>query len=79
MFHLEGIPPLCLLHGKDNELVPYNQSVMLTEELTRRGMPYEFYSYEGLKHYFSASADNATTRQMFRDSPDCPRRKLDGN
>ncbi len=76
IFHLEGMPPLCLLHGVDDELVPYNQSVMLDQELTRLGMPHEFYSYEGLKHYFSTDADNATTQQMFRDSLDCLRRGL---
>jgi dipeptidyl aminopeptidase/acylaminoacyl peptidase len=79
MFHLEGKPPPCLPHGKDDELVPYNQSVMLAEELKRRGMPYEFYSYEGLKQYFSTSADNAMTQQMFRDSLNCLRKPLDGN
>jgi hypothetical protein len=76
IFHLEGMPPLCLLHGKDDELVPFNQSVMLDEELTRRGMPHEFYSYEGLRHYFSTSADDATTQQMFQDSLSCLRRWL---
>jgi dipeptidyl aminopeptidase/acylaminoacyl peptidase len=76
MFHLEGMPPLCLLHGVDDELVPYNQSVMLDRELTRRGMPHEFHSYEGLKHYFSTSADDATTQQMFRDSLACLHRFL---
>jgi dipeptidyl aminopeptidase/acylaminoacyl peptidase len=70
-FHLEGVPPVCLLHGKDDELVPYSQGVLLDKELTRRGMPHEFYSYEGLKHYFSTSADNATTQQMFQDSLAC--------
>ena len=39
-------------------------------------MPYEFHSYEGLSHYFSTSADNATTQQMFQDSLDCLRRSL---
>jgi dipeptidyl aminopeptidase/acylaminoacyl peptidase len=78
MYHLEGLPPLCILHGKDDDLVPFNQSVLLAEELERRGMPHEFYSYEGLKHYFSTSADNATTQQMFRDSLECLRRGLDG-
>jgi len=76
MSHLEGMPPLCLLHKKDDELVPYNQSVMLADELERRDMPYEFYSFEGLKHYFSTSADNATTQQMFQDSLDCLRKTL---
>ena len=75
-FHLEGLPPLCLLHGKDDELVPYQQSVELDAELTRRGMPHEFYAYEGLEHYFSTSADSATTQQMFQDSLACLRRSL---
>lgn len=71
LYHLEGLPPLCILHGKDDELVPFSQSVQLAEELTRRGMPHRFYAYEGLKHYFSTSADDRTTRQMFHDSVDC--------
>jgi hypothetical protein len=76
IFHLEGLPPVCLLHGVDDELSPFSQSIQLAEELGRRGMPYEFYSYEGLKHYFSTSADNATTQQMFQDSLACLRRSL---
>lgn len=79
LYHLEGLPPVCLLHGIEDELSPFSQSVELAEELERRGHPYEFYSYEALKHYFSTSADDATTQQMFRDSLDCLRRGLGGN
>jgi len=43
-----------------DELPPFEQSVQLAEELDRRGHPHEFYSYEGLSHYFSTSTDNAT-------------------
>ncbi|HSR34592.1 MAG TPA: prolyl oligopeptidase family serine peptidase [Anaerolineae bacterium] len=78
IFHLEGLPSVCLLHGVDDELSPYSQSVQLAEELERRGMPYEFYSYEGLSHYFFTSADNETTQQMFQDSLACLRRFLPG-
>ena len=78
LYHLEGLPPVCLLHGVDDELSPFSQSVQLAEELERQGMPYEFYSYEGLSHYFSTSTDNTTTRQMFQDSLDCLRRQLPG-
>jgi dienelactone hydrolase len=74
--HLEGLPPLCLLHGRDDELVPFELSVLLDAALTRRGMPHEFYTYDGLSHYFSTSADNATTQQMFQDSLACLRRTL---
>jgi dipeptidyl aminopeptidase/acylaminoacyl peptidase len=57
----------------DDELSPFSQSVQLAEELAHRGHPHEFYAYEGLKHYFSTSADNATTQQMFQDSLECLR------
>jgi hypothetical protein len=76
-YHLEGLPPLCLLHGKADELSPFSQSVELAEELERRGMPYEFFGYEGLSHYFAKTADDATTQQMFQDSVDCLRRWLE--
>lgn len=75
-YHLEGLPPLCLLHGMADELSPFSQSVELAGELERRGMPYEFYGYEGLSHYFATTADNATTQQMFQDSLDCLGRQL---
>jgi dipeptidyl aminopeptidase/acylaminoacyl peptidase len=70
---------VCLLHGVDDELSPHSQSVQLAEELERRGHPHEVYSYEGLSHYFSTSADNATGNwqavawRMFQDSLDCLR------
>jgi dipeptidyl aminopeptidase/acylaminoacyl peptidase len=76
IFHLEGMPPFCLLHGVDDELSPFSQSVQLAGELDRRHHPHEFYSYDGLKHYFSTSADNATTQQMFQDSLSCLQRFL---
>jgi dipeptidyl aminopeptidase/acylaminoacyl peptidase len=82
IYHLEGLPPLCLLHGRDDELVPFEQSVLLAGELDHRRaagrptVPYEFYAYDGLKHYFSTSADNATTQQMFQDSLGCLERAL---
>jgi dienelactone hydrolase len=79
IFHLEGLPPVCLLHGWEDELVPFSQSVELAAELDRRGHPYEFYTYEGLSHYFSTSADNDTTQRMFRDSLACLRRFLAGD
>ena len=78
IYHLEGLPPLCLLHGVEDELSPFSQSVELAEALERWGMTYEFYAYEGLKHYFSTSADNETTQQMFQDSLRCLRRALAG-
>lgn len=81
IYHLEGLPPLCLLHGVEDELSPFSQSVQLAEALERRDMSsdgnaFEFHAYEGLKHYFSTRADDATTQQMFRDSLECLRQAL---
>ena len=76
-YHLEGLPPLCLLHGTTDELLPFEQSVLLDQVLTQRGLEHRFYSYEGLTHYFSVSAEDATTQQMFRDSLDCLGERLE--
>ncbi|MBN1137264.1 MAG: carboxypeptidase regulatory-like domain-containing protein [Anaerolineae bacterium] len=76
IFHLEGLPPVCLLHGKKDELSPFSQSVELADELDRQGIPHEFHAYEGLSHYFSTNADSVTTQQMFQDSLTCLRRFL---
>jgi hypothetical protein len=78
IYHLEGLPPLCLLHGVEDELSPFSQSVELAEALERRDMPYEFYAYEGLKHYYSTRADDATTQQMLQDSMACLQGFLEG-
>jgi dipeptidyl aminopeptidase/acylaminoacyl peptidase len=77
-YHLEGLPPLCLLHGTDDELAPFSQSVQLAAILQCRDHPHQFYSYEGLNHYFSTNADNATTQQMSQDSLNCLHRSLEG-
>jgi dienelactone hydrolase len=78
IFHLAGMPPACLLHGTDDELVPFSQGVQLAAELERRGMPHQFYAYEGLTHYFATTADSATTQQMFQDALACLRDYLSG-
>ena len=69
---------MCLFHGADNELSPFSQSVQLAEELQRYDHPDEYYAYESLSHYFSTSADNETTQQMFQDLLRYLRRALTG-
>ncbi|MFC2015343.1 hypothetical protein ACFLUM_00220 [Chloroflexota bacterium] len=56
--------------------MPFNQDVLLSTEMARRDMPHEAYAYDGLKHYFSTSADNETTQRMWQDSLECLRRWL---
>jgi hypothetical protein len=83
MYHLEGLPPLGLLHGNAEELSPYLQSVELTEALEHRGQPgndngFEFYGKDALSHNFAQTADDATTQRMFQDSLACLREFLPG-
>lgn len=78
MYHMDGLPSMCLLHGLDDELVPFSQGVLLDRTLTDRQHPHEFHSYEGLSHYFSTSADNVTTQQMWQDALSCVRATLLG-
>jgi dipeptidyl aminopeptidase/acylaminoacyl peptidase len=51
-YHLEGLPPLCLIHGTADEFVSHSQSELLAGELAARGMPYELHLVPGLVHYF---------------------------
>ena len=57
-------PPLQPAHGaglrQDDGLVPFQQSVQLAGERTRRATPHESHTYEGLKHSSSISVGNAT-------------------
>ncbi len=76
VYHVDELPPMCLLHGLDDELVPFSQGVLLDRTLTDRQHPHEFHSYEGLSHYFSTSADNVTTQQMWQDALACVRATL---
>ena len=52
-YHLEGLPPLCLIHGTADGFVPHSQSELLAGELAARGMPYELHLVPGLAHYFT--------------------------
>ena len=45
-------PPVLLLHGTDDELSPYEQSVRFSELLKKAGVPVELYTADGARHTF---------------------------
>lgn len=45
-------PPLLIIHGKQDPLLDYHQSVRLDEFLTQRGLPHEFLLLDGVGHGF---------------------------
>ncbi len=46
----EDTPPFLILHGKEDQVVPFVHSEWLYDALTRAGRPAEFYALEGANH-----------------------------
>jgi dipeptidyl aminopeptidase/acylaminoacyl peptidase len=47
--------PILLIHGKDDTVVPYRQSVLFADALKKAGRPYEFVTLDGEDHWLSRS------------------------
>lgn len=43
-------PPLILLHGEDDDVVPLKWSSYVVSELSRLGVPIEFLTLKGIRH-----------------------------
>lgn len=46
----EPLPPLLILHGTKDRLVPFHQSVLLYEAMREKGKDATFYRVEGADH-----------------------------
>lgn len=46
----ESAPPFLVMHGKNDEIVPYGQSEMLYDKLHEKGIPADYYLLEGAGH-----------------------------
>ena len=46
-------PPLLLVHGEDDDLVPFDQSVRMAEAYRRAGLPVEFIAVKNAGHGFA--------------------------
>ena len=50
--------PVLLMHGDDDQRVPFNQSRLFADKLKATGKTYEFYPLKGEGHGFSTSANH---------------------
>ncbi|MCT2400718.1 alpha/beta hydrolase family protein [Novosphingobium mangrovi (ex Huang et al. 2023)] len=57
----EADAPVMLIHGKDDTVVPYRQSVVMADALKDAGKPYELVTLKGEDHWLSRSE---TRQQM---------------
>lgn len=46
------MPPMLIIHGDDDRVVPVEQSITLHEQLTKLGVTHEFHIIEGVDHAF---------------------------
>ena len=59
-------PPTVLLHGEKDTDVPFEQSVLMAEELKRHGVDYEFITNRDWEHGFDdAGMEDATVQKAF--------------
>jgi acetyl esterase/lipase len=65
VFHAAGLPPLCLVHGTGDVVVPYSQSERFAEALAAAGQPYELHIYD-TGHYPGIYAPDAATEAMYQ-------------
>lgn len=75
-FHVVGLPPLCLVHGTGDVVVPYTQSERFAEALARAGQPYELHIYD-TGHYPGIYAPDAATEAMYVQMVSFLARELD--
>ncbi|HEY4154558.1 MAG TPA: alpha/beta hydrolase [Puia sp.] len=45
------IPPVCIIHGTSDEVVPYSTSTELSAQLSSKGIYNELHSLEGARHF----------------------------
>lgn len=60
-------PPTILLHGTNDEDVPYEQSVLMAEALTKSGVDNRFITIPNGKHVFDANWQDPTVQNAFNE------------
>ncbi|HEX2035007.1 MAG TPA: carboxypeptidase regulatory-like domain-containing protein [Chloroflexota bacterium] len=59
-FHVyRELPPVALIHSRQDEVVPFQQSERLAAALARMGAPHELHVLEGASHYLLSDAGEA--------------------
>ncbi len=76
-FHLRGdMPPIAVLHSRDDDIVPAVQSELLIAELERLDMPHEAYFFDGMAHYFLSDPNTPELLELYMITLDFLERTL---
>jgi dipeptidyl aminopeptidase/acylaminoacyl peptidase len=66
VLYAEGLPPLCILHGTGDAVIPYSQSEQLAGVLEEAGHPYELHIYQDTGHYPGIHDPDPDTEDMYQ-------------
>lgn len=70
-YHVRGdYPPLAILHSRSDDVVPYQQSQLLADNLALVGADYELHFFEAGGHYLLAEKADADTFAIYEVSLD---------
>ncbi len=62
----KNAPPLLIIHGTKDPLIPYDLSVRLAEKAKRAGVDYEFFTMDGMGHTYKNKLYNDNLARMLR-------------
>jgi fermentation-respiration switch protein FrsA (DUF1100 family) len=65
-FHPEQLPPTLIVHTKQDEVIPYNQSLRLAEAMATANVPHELFIYEDTTHYLDQVNVTPDTAELYR-------------
>jgi acetyl esterase/lipase len=65
-YHVRAdFPPIAILHSRDDQVVPYQQSELLARHLDLVGAPHEDFYFDGASHYLMAPGEDKTTQKIY--------------
>lgn len=66
-YHIRpDFPPLAIMHSRTDEVVPFQQSELLSDHLTQMGVAHQSYFFEGASHYLLAAGGDKDTLEIYR-------------
>lgn len=66
-YHIRpDLPPLVIMHSRTDEVVPFQQSELLSANLKKVGVAHEAYFFAGASHYLLAEGGDTDTLEIYR-------------
>ena len=66
LFYADHLPPIFMIHSYGDEVIPYNQTTVLSAALDVRQAPHETLLYHDTTHYLDAYNPSESTYLVFR-------------